>query len=329
MKKIYLLFVMLTLALGVFAQSKGKNAMTLRLVDIKVTDGTLVNIAKEQEAKGNTKPMDMIRIYEGNVRAKLDEVAKASGRFEISDENALEALTRDAEASLFMKMSRAEKIEYVSSKQNDYTLSCDINSCQFTRRAGGAGYSCVLRLKVSITDAYFQAKYTGITCVTRRAGGAGYSCVLRLKVSISDARDSTAAALISREFISDIKKTAIRPNRDAACQEALATLTEPLTDFFLNNIPVYGLLGYEGDEYVITCGESLNIRKGDQFQVSLIKYSGGERQSEVVGAVKVQDLRASTSAVSFTEGKDRIIELIPTLDANSFLQCRLLLLKSR
>ncbi len=191
MKKIYLLFVMLTLALGVFAQSKGKNAMTLRLVDIKVTDG------------------------------------------------------------------------------------------------------------------------------------------LRLKVSISDARDSTAAALISREFISDIKKTAIRPNRDAACQEALATLTEPLTDFFLNNIPVYGLLGYEGDEYVITCGESLNIRKGDQFQVSLIKYSGGERQSEVVGAVKVQDLRASTSAVSFTEGKDRIIELIPTLDANSFLQCRLLLLKSR
>ena len=96
MKKIYLLFVMLTLALGVFAQSKGKNAMTLRLVDIKVTDGTLVNIAKEQEAKGNTKPMDMIRIYEGNVRAKLDEVAKASGRFEISDENALEALTRDA-----------------------------------------------------------------------------------------------------------------------------------------------------------------------------------------------------------------------------------------
>ena len=79
-----------------------------------------------------------------------------------------------------MKMSRAEKIEYVSSKQNDYTLSCDINSCQFTRRAGGAGYSCVLRLKVSI----------------------------------SDARDSTAAALISREFISDIKKTAIRPNRE-------------------------------------------------------------------------------------------------------------------
>jgi len=96
MRKIILLFVMITLALGVFAQSKGKNAMTLRLVDIKVTDGALVNIAKEQEAKGNTKPMDMIRIYEGNVRAKLDEVAKASGRFEISDENTLDALTRDA-----------------------------------------------------------------------------------------------------------------------------------------------------------------------------------------------------------------------------------------
>lgn len=295
MKKIYLLFVMIALALNGLAQSKGKNAMTLRLVDIKVTDGTLMNIAKEQEAKGNTKPMDLVRIYEGNVRAKLDEVAKACGRFEISDEKALQALTRDAEEKLFMKMSKAERIEYVSAKQNDYTLSCDINSCQFTRRAGGAGYSCVLRLKVSI----------------------------------GDARDSTAAALISREFISDIKKTAIRPNRDAACQEALATLTEPLTDFFLNNIPIYGLLDYEGDEYIVTCGENLNIRKGDQFQVSLVRYNGGERESEVIGAVKVQDLRASTSVVSFSEGKERIIEAIPTLDTNSFLQCRLLLLKSR
>lgn len=51
MKKIYLLFVMLTLALGVFAQSKGKNAMTLRLVDIKVTDGTLVILPKSRRPK--------------------------------------------------------------------------------------------------------------------------------------------------------------------------------------------------------------------------------------------------------------------------------------
>lgn len=294
MRKIYLLFVMVTLALSCFAQSKGKNTMTLRLVDVKVTDGTLVNIAKEQSAKGNDKPKQLIEIYEQNVRAKLDEVAKASGRFEISDENTIEALSKDAEAKMFMKLSKEEKIEYVSAKQNDYALSCDINSCQFTRKAGGAGYSCVIRLKVSI----------------------------------SNARDSTAAALISREFISDIKKTAIRPNRDAACQEALSTLTEPLTDFFMNNIPVYGLLSYEGDEYIVTCGQNLNIRKGDQFQVSLVRYNGGERLSEVVGTVKVQDLRATTSAVSFSEGKDRIKELIPTLDANSFLQCRLLLLKS-
>lgn len=294
MRKIYLLFVMVTLALSCFAQSKGKNTMTLRLVDVKVTDGTLVNIAKEQSAKGNDKPKQLIDIYEQNVRAKLDEVAKASGRFEISDENTIEALSKDAEAKMFMKLSKEEKIEYVSAKQNDYALSCDINSCQFTRKAGGAGYSCVIRLKVSI----------------------------------SNARDSTAAALISREFISDIKKTAIRPDRNTACQEALSTLTEPLTDFFMNNIPVYGLLSYEGDEYIVTCGQNLNIRKGDQFQVSLVRYNGGERLSEVVGTVKVQDLRATTSAVSFSEGKDRIKELIPTLDANSFLQCRLLLLKS-
>ena len=73
MKKIFILLALVVLALDVVAQSKGKNAMTLRLVDIKVTDGTLVNIAKEQSAKGNDKPAQMIEIYENNVRAKLDE----------------------------------------------------------------------------------------------------------------------------------------------------------------------------------------------------------------------------------------------------------------
>ncbi|MCD8183250.1 MAG: hypothetical protein LUE99_09355 [Bacteroides sp.] len=118
MKKIYLLFALLTLALGASAQSKGENAMTLRLVDIKVTDGTLVNLAKEQEAKGNTKPMDLIRIYENNIRTKLDEVAKASGRFEISDEKTLDALSRDAEASFVYEdiQSRKNRICFCQAK---------------------------------------------------------------------------------------------------------------------------------------------------------------------------------------------------------------------
>ena len=68
--------------------------------------------------------MDMIRIYEGNVRAKLDEVAKGrAGVLRYPMKTHWKPSHRDAEASLFMKMSRAEKIEYVSSKQNDYTLS--------------------------------------------------------------------------------------------------------------------------------------------------------------------------------------------------------------
>lgn len=295
MKKIYLIGLLLAFAVGAFAQSKGKNTMMLRLVDIKVTDGTLLNTAREQEAKGNLKPKELIEVYESNVRSKLNEVVRACGRFEISDQKVIDVLDGDAVDIVFLKnLSKEERIEYVSSLQNDYALSCDINSCQFTRKAGGAGYSCVIRLKVNIYDA----------------------------------RDSVAAALVSREFLSDIKKTLIRPNRDAACQEALSTLTEPLSDFFMNNIPVYGLLNYEGDNYVVTCGENLRIKKGDQFQVSLVTYSDGERKSEVVGVVKVKDVLATTSVVSFSEGKDRILELIPTLDINSFLQCRLLLLKS-
>lgn len=300
MKRVFFSLLFLSLTLAIYAQSKDKNAMILRLDTVQVTDGSLVNIAKEQAAKDNNRPMAMIKTYEDAVRHKLDEVAVASGRFEISDERTIEKLKEDTQNEIAMSMSDAELIDYISKSQNDYALKCEINSCQFTRKAGGAGYSCVLRLKLTV----------------------------------SDARDPKATAIASREFMSDIKKTALRPDRLRACQEALASMTGSLTDFFINNIPVYGMLTFEGGDYIVNCGNNLNIKKGDQFQVSHVRYvehgdDGMKRESEVVGVVKVQDLRAAQSVISFSEGKNRILEIIPTLDRNSFLQCRLLLLKTR
>ncbi|MDR1003560.1 MAG: hypothetical protein LBL97_00910 [Prevotellaceae bacterium] len=284
------LFLLLTLTLA--AQSKGKRGMTLRVVGITVTDPDLVRTAQEQEAQGNTRPKALMAGYAQSVRAKLDEVASNCGRFELSDRKTLDSLSSDTEDRLFMSLSKEERILYISTRQNDYALSGELTGCQFTRRAGGAGWSCVLRLKLTV----------------------------------SDARNPSAPAIASREFVSNIKQTKIRPDRSKACQEALATLTEPVTQFFLGVIPAYGLLDFEADRYVVTCGSSQSIRKGDKFQVSYVRYTDGGRQSDVVGVVEVKEVRAESCIVSFDEGKQRILDLIPTLDMNSFLQCRLLLL---
>ncbi|MDR1004666.1 MAG: hypothetical protein LBL97_06655 [Prevotellaceae bacterium] len=292
MKRIGLFSLFLLLTLTLTAQSKGKRGMTLRLVGITVTDPDLVRTAEEQQLKGNNRPLAMIAGYEQSVRAKLDEVASNCGRFEISDRKTLDSLSNDTEDRLFMSLSKQERIHYISTRQNDYALSGELTSCQFTRRAGGAGWSCVLRLKLTVNDA----------------------------------RNPSAPAIASREFVSNIKQTKIRPDRSKACQDALGTLTEPITNFFLGTIPAYGLLDFEGDRYIITCGSNLSIQKGDKFQISYVRYTDGERESEVVGVVEVKEVRAESSIISFDSGKQRILDLIPTLNMDSFLQCRLLLL---
>ena len=66
MKKIYLLFVMLTLALGVFAQSKGKNAMTLRLVDIKVNINGLATSTVDVMLDTTFTDADALKAYSTN-----------------------------------------------------------------------------------------------------------------------------------------------------------------------------------------------------------------------------------------------------------------------
>ncbi|MDR0989093.1 MAG: hypothetical protein LBM06_06505 [Prevotellaceae bacterium] len=292
MKRFGILPILLLCTLALSAQSKGKRGMVLRLAGISVTDPALVSQAAEQQAKGNLRPQQLMDGYAQSVRTKLDQVAIDCGRFELSESTVIDSLTHDAQDRLFMSLSKAERIEYISTRQNDYALSGELTSCQFTRKAGGAGWSCVLRLKLTV----------------------------------SDARNPSAPAIASREFVSDIKQTHIRPDRSRACQDALATLTEPLTRFFLGTIPAYGVIDFEGDNYIVTCGSNLGVRKGDKFQVSYVRYTDSGRQSEVVGVIEVKEVRADSSVVSFDSGKQRILEIIPTLDINSFLQCRLLLL---
>ena len=57
---------MLTLALGVFAQSKGKNAMTLRLVDIKVNINGLATSTVDVMLDTTFTDADALKAYSTN-----------------------------------------------------------------------------------------------------------------------------------------------------------------------------------------------------------------------------------------------------------------------
>lgn len=295
MKKALITILTLCLSLTINAQSAGKSLVTLRVGEVIVTDPSVTEVAEQQAAKGNMLPMQRMEAYCEIVRSKLDEVAKASGRFEMSDENVLTVLSEDMQSEVFLQLTKAEQIQYVTAKQNDYVLKCELPQCQMVKKAGGAGWSCVARLKVSIFNA-------------REESGK-----------------NAGAAIVSREFLTDIKATHIRKDKNGALQDALATITKDITLFFMNNIPIYGILDYEGEQYTISCGRNLHLPDDARFQLSYVEYANGERKSEVIGQAKIDEIGAETSTVKITDGKTAVAEAMTRVSSKSFIQCRLLL----
>lgn len=295
MRKTILHILTLCLSFTVNAQNAAKSVVTLRIGEVTVTDPSLTEAAKVQAEQGNMLPTQRIEAYCDIVKSKLDEVAKASGRFEMSDEQVLATLSEDMQQEAFLNLSKTEQIQYVTAKQNDYVLNCELPQCQMVKKAGGAGYSCVARLKVSLYNA-------------REESGK-----------------NAGAAILSREFLTNIKSTRIRKDKNGALQEALSTITNDIAIFFMNNIPIYGILDYEGDQYTVSCGKNLHLPDDAEFQLSYVEYINGERKSEVIGQAKIDLLGAETSTVKITEGKDKIKEAMTKVCSNSFIQCRLLL----
>ena len=277
------------------AQGSSKSAVTLRVGDIIVSDPTIVETAQAQAAQGNMLPTQRMQAYCDIVRNKLDEVAKASRRFEILDEKVLQTLNEDMQDEAFLRLPKAEQIQYITAKQNDYVLTCDITQCQMMKKAGGAGYSCVARLKVSLFNA-------------RQESGK-----------------AAGAALVSREFLTNIKETHIRKDKNGALQDALSTITNDITLFFMNNIPIFGILDYEGDHYTVSCGRNLHLSEASEFQLLYIEYVQGERRSEVIGQAKIDVLGDVSSTVKITHGKDKVADAMAKMHQKSFIQCRLLL----
>jgi hypothetical protein len=291
MKKFLLFLMIASFALGIHAQSKDKNRMTMRIVSCKVTDPGMLQTAIEQEAQGNTRPKLFLETLSTIARDKLDEAAKISGRFELSDEQTLEALSSDAQDRVFMNLNRSERVSYISSHQNDYAMNCDVNKCSFMRRAGGAGWQCDIRIKVDIYQAH----------------------------------DPAAPAILSREIASVMKYTNIRAKRDMAFQDAFNTMMASLVTLLVENIPIYGLLDFDGTNYTVNCGEDLNISTKDNFTVIYTRYEGDKANREVVGNASVEEVLPESSVIKLKDGKDKILAIVPTLDLNSFLQCRIML----
>lgn len=295
MRKTLLTIWAICLAMTALAQGETKSVAVLRLGTVEVTDPSVVNVAKEQAAQGNMRPTERMQAYCDIVKAKLDEAAKASGRFELNDNAVINVLEEDMQSEAFLNLTKAEQIKYVTAKQNDYVLNCELSQCQMVRKAGGAGWSCVARLKVDL----FNAR--------------------------AESGKNAGAALVSREFLTRIEDTHIRKDKNGALQDALATISNDLVLFFMNNIPIYGVLDYEAGGYVVSCGRNLHLPENAEFQLTYVEYVNGERKSEVIGAAKIDVLGVETSQVKITEGKSKVEEAMAKISSKSFIQCRLLL----
>lgn len=270
----------LYLVCGVFvalqAQDLNKTSLVLRMGDFKSVEPL------------HERFLDMIK-------AKVSEVATASGRFTVLDDEMASAESQYMMREDFMDLPDEKRREILEGLLNDYTLYCNITKCKFTKKTGGAN---------------------------------GYTCVVTLKLSVVNAASDKAEVADERSFVSNFKNMIVKNTKDAALDDALQSMTEKMTNYFVNNFAVYGTITkYDGNEVVINCGQNQGIKKGDTFQVKYVTMAKDGTQTNVpVGIIKVKELMPDgTSTCGISDGKDGIIEKFQNSSSTSWLQCKLIL----
>ena len=195
----------------------------------------------------------------------------------------------------FMDIEESKRKELLGKLMNDYTLFGEITKCKFTKRTSGAmGYTCVLTVKLSVTNAL-------------------------------SGKDEFAA---SRTFVSDFKKLVVKNTMGAALDDALQSVSPKMISFFTNNFAVTGAVAKIQDgDVVITCGQPQGVKKGDEFQVTFVTIADdGARTETSVGIVKVKSLLADgTSICDIRNGKDAIGEKFLASSTSQWLNCKLIL----
>ncbi|MDR0657830.1 MAG: hypothetical protein LBG18_02650 [Mediterranea sp.] len=233
--------------------------------------------------------------YITHIQAIAADAATQSGRFEVVDEEIADSESKFFMREEFMDLEESKRKELLGKLMNDYTLFGEITKCKFTKRTSGAmGYTCVLTVKLSVTNAL-------------------------------SGKDEFAA---SRTFVSDFKKLVVKNTMGAALDDALQSVSPKMISFFTNNFAVTGAVAKIQDgDVVITCGQPQGVKKGDEFQVTFVTIADdGARTETSVGIVKVKSLLADgTSICDIRNGKDAIGEKFIASSTSQWLNCKLIL----
>ena len=134
------------------------------------------------------------------IKAKVGEVATASGRFTVLDDEMASAESQYMMREDFMDLPDEKRREILEGLLNDYTLHCNITKCKFTKKTGGAN---------------------------------GYTCVVTLKLSVVNAASDKAEVADERSFVSNFKNMIVKNTKDAALDDALQSMTEKMTNYFV------------------------------------------------------------------------------------------------
>lgn len=296
---ILLLMCWLGVSLANAQETLNRNAMVLRVDSITMTDEKLVQIREKQLAVGKTATADLIKRIEKQVEDALVAAAGASRRFDITDMAKAKELDDELRSDLAMEMNDADRkklLKDVAEKSfaSDWILQANITHCQFTRK-----------------------------------GNYGWTCILHVTPIVRDRRDETLRIIDSRPFVSDIRKVAIKTEREDAVAAALETMKEELADYFTNNFPVYARITKLTDknDAEINCGVQNNVKKGDEFQVEHVEYRKDDdgklhKIENVIGTIKVKDVRDQSAVCDLRSGKKKIMEV----NANGgYLKCKLIM----
>lgn len=296
---VLLVFCWLSVSFANAQEAMNRNAMVLRVDSIVVTDEKLVQIREKQMAEGKTATANFIKRIEKQVEDALVAAAGASRRFDVTDLATAVELDNELRSDMAMEMNDADRkklLKDIAEKAfaADWILQANITHCQFTRK-----------------------------------GNYGWTCILHVTPIIRDRRDETLRIIDSRPFVSDIKKVAIKTEREDAIAAALETMKEELADYFTNNFPVYAKIIRltEKNDAEINCGVQNNVKNGNEFQVEHVEYRKDDdgklhKQETVIGTIKVKEVRAQSAICDLRSGKDKI------LDVNSkggYLKCKLIM----
>lgn len=245
MKKLLFLFLCV-FSLALHAEDdENQGGMVIRMDTVKVTDSKLVAAAATRPAA-----QQLIDYICDQTRQAVMDAAGASKHFDITDMETAAKLDAElqSERALALTDEELEKLRRKNASKmlaSDWVMEVDITQCQ----------------------------------LTAKVGGQAFTAILHITITLKDRRDPNMRVIDSHRFVTDVSKQAPKISRETAITQSLETMKNDFVYHFTNHVSIYAkMIGFEGEEMKISCGNNNGVKKGDDFEIFLVTYDRVEKK---------------------------------------------------